>query len=350
MSALNLFSPITIGSVALSNRIVMAPMTRCRADVNHNLTELMVEYYAQRASAGLIITEGTSPSRNGIGYARTPGLYTPEQIAGWKKITEAVHKKGGKIFIQIMHVGRVAHPLNKDADAETVAPSAIAAAGVMYTDQEGLLPNTMPRALDTWEIANVIAEYKRCSLDAIAAGFDGVELHAANGYLPMQFLSSNSNQRTDQYGGSVENRIRFVVETLEAMIDAIGADKVGIRISPAGNFNDMKDANPAETYTVLLKALNPMNLAYVHTIRSPSLDVPQLVRDHYKGLSMINGGFDLAAGNKAIAEGLADLVSFGSLYISNPNLVERFKEGKELTAPNSETFYTADAVGYTDYL
>jgi len=349
MSTINLFSPITIGSVELSNRIVVAPMTRCRADAQHNPTELMVEYYAQRASSGLIITEGTGPSSNGMGYARTPGLYTSQQLSGWKKITEAVHKKGGKIFIQIMHVGRVAHPLNKASDAETVAPSAIAAEGVMFTDQQGLLTNTMPRALETSEIADVVAEYKRCALDAIAAGFDGVELHAANGYLPMQFMSSNSNHRTDRYGGSVENRVRFVLEVLEAMIEAIGADKIGIRISPAGDFNDMKDANPQETYSVLLKSLNSLNLAFVHSIRSRVLDVPQLVRDHYNGVSMINGGYDLASGNKAIADGLGDLVSFGSLYISNPNLVERFKEGKPLNAPNPDTFYTADAVGYTDY-
>lgn len=351
MSKIDLFSPIMIGGQHLSNRMVMAPMTRCRADAAHTPTELMVEYYRQRATAGLIITEGTAPSRHGIGYARTPGLYTAEQREGWRKITEAVHSVGGKIFLQIMHVGRIAHPLNKADDAETVAPSAIAAVGNMYTDQSGFLPNTMPRALRADEIPLVIQEYVRCSTDAISVGFDGVELHAANGYLPMQFLSSNANQRSDQYGGSVQNRIRFVLEALEAMIEAIGADKIGIRISPAGRLNDMRDENPIETYAVLLEALNPLGLAYVHSIRAsdPTIDVPTLVREHYDGISMVNGGFNVASGNDVITTGLADLVSFGSLYISNPDLVSRFRAGDRLIQPNADTFYTADAVGYTDY-
>lgn len=351
MSENNLFTPITLGKVILKNRIAMAPMTRCRADNEHNPTPLMAQYYQQRANAGLIITEGTSPSPDGEGYARTPGIYTAKQQAGWKTITDAVHQAQGKIFLQMMHVGRIAHPLNKDKNAETVAPSAIKAAGQMYTDQEGLLDNTMPRALETNEISTVIHQYQQATKSAIDCGFDGVELHAANGYLPMQFLSSNSNQRKDQYGGPVENRIRFVLETLTAMIAAVGADKIGIRISPGGTFNDMNDANPNESYTTLLKALNPLNLAYVHAIRSPNpaVDAFGLLKEHYQGIKMINGGFNEQTGNAAIESGLADMISYGSLYISNPDLVDRFRKHAPVVKPHAETFYTPDSKGYTDY-
>lgn len=351
MSDIDLFSPITVGKLILKNRIAMAPMTRCRADSEHNPTPLMAQYYQQRSNAGLIISEGTSPSPNGDGYARAPGIYTAKQQDGWKAITEAVHQAQGKIFLQMMHVGRIAHPLNKLQTAETVAPSAIWAAGQMFTDQQGLLDNTTPRALETAEIATVIREYQEATKAAIQCGFDGVELHAANGYLPMQFLSSNSNQRQDQYGGSLENRLRFVLETLDAMIEVAGSDKIGIRISPGGTFNDMHDENPNETYEALLKAINPLKLAYTHVIRSPnpSVDAFALLKEHYHGVKIINGGFNEKTGNEAIESGLADMVSFGSLYISNPDLVDRFKNHAPVVKPHAETFYTADLHGYTDY-
>lgn len=346
-----LFDPIRIDGIELKNRIIMAPMTRSRAESDHTPTELMIEYYRQRAGAGLIITEGTSPSPNGEGYPRTPGIYTPKQFAEWTKITQAVHEAGGKIFLQMMHVGRIAHPLNKPAGSETVAPSAISAEMDMYTDQEGMKKTITPREIKTDEIPHIIEEYRLATQHAFECGFDGVELHAANGYLPCQFLSSNTNQRTDEYGGSAEHRIRFVLELLDAMTSVKGSEKIGIRISPAGNFNAIHDANPIETYATLLKAIDPLKLAYVHSMRAPNpdIDVFKLVRDNYHGLSMINGGFTLDMAQAAIESGLADMVSFGTLYISNPDLVERFKQHADLRKPDLGTFYTPGPKGYTDY-
>jgi len=346
-----MFDPIKIGNVVLKNRIVMAPMTRSRADKSGAPTAMTVEYYQQRATAGLIITEGTYPSANGKGYPRTPGIHSSQQIYAWQQVTEAVHSSGGKIFLQIMHVGRVAHPLNKEPNAQTVGPSAIKANGKMYTDQQGLQDMIMPHALQSSDISAVIGEFKQATANAFTAGFDGVELHAASGYLPMQFLSSNTNIRTDQYGGSVVNRIRFVTEVLEAMASVNGADKVGIRIWPGATFNDIHDQNPIETYTTLLKAITPMKLAYVHVVRSPdkNIDAFRLVRDHYDGLSIINGSLDFEAGESAIASGLADLVSYATLYIGNPDLVERFQKNAPLNLSDQNTYYTPGAKGYIDY-
>lgn len=352
MNAKSLFSPITLGeAISLPNRIVMAPMTRSRSNEKKIPSAMAIEYYQQRSSAGLIITEGTSTSPDGDGYPRIPGIYNSEQIAAWKKITQAVHTNHGKIFLQMMHVGRIAHPLNKFANAETVAPSAIAAQGQMYTDQKGLQAMVMPRALKTEEIPKVIAEYRQAVINAFDSGFDGVELHAASGYLPSQFLSSNTNQRTDRYGGSVANRIRFVIEVLEAMCSVKGSKRVGIRIWPGSSFNDIHDANPVETHVELLKAIQPLNLLYVHSVRSPdkNIDIFKLVRDYYKGTSIVNGGFDLKSGQEAIASGLADLVSYGTLYIANPDLVERFRHSSPLNQADPATFYTPDAKGYVDY-
>ena len=341
-------------ATTLKNRIVMAPMTRCRADVKHVPTDIMIEYYRQRSSAGLILTEGTSPSPNGDGYARVPGIYNAMQIAAWKKITTAVHNNGGKIFLQMMHVGRIGHPLNQLPGAEIVAPSAIQAAVDVYVDfseQAKVIDRVVPRALRTEEIKNVIDEYKQATVNAFESGFDGVELHAANGYLPHQFLSTNTNDRSDHYGGDAKNRIRFVIEVLEAMISVKGADKIGIRISPVTQFNDMHDANPVETYTTLLKALNLLNLSYVHVIRSsdPHIDAFKLVRDHFQGTSIANGGFDFTTGSQAIQSGLADLISYGMAYIANPDLAERFKYHQQLTMPDTSTFYTPGEKGYIDY-
>ncbi|MBS0349563.1 MAG: alkene reductase, partial [Proteobacteria bacterium] len=265
--------------------------------------------------------------------------------------TEAVHQNRGKMFLQIMHVGRIAHPLNKLANAETVAPSAIQAQGQIYTDQQGLQAMVMPRAIKTQEISGIISEYRQAVVNAFASGFDGVELHAASGYLPSQFLSTNTNQRTDRYGGSVANRIRFVVEVLEAMCSVKGSNRVGVRIWPGSSFNDIDDVDSAETHIELLKAIQPLNLLYVHAIRSPNknIDTFKLVRDHHPGFSIVNGGFDLKSGQEAIASGVADLVSYGTLYVANPDLVARFHQGCSLNSADETTFYTPGEQGYLDY-
>jgi N-ethylmaleimide reductase len=347
----SLFDPMELGNISLKNRIVMAPMTRSRADANGVPSEFAIEYYKQRSQAGLIIAEGTSPSINGCGYPRVPGIYHKDQMQRWKQIVQAVHDEGGKIFIQLMHVGRVAHSFNKPSSAETVAPSAVKAAGQMYTDRAGLQEMPTPRALSIEEIPQVIEEYKQATINAFEVGFDGVELHAASGYLPMQFMSTNTNLRKDQYGGSVENRVRFVTETLQAMCSVRGSDKIGIRIWPGSEFNDVHDSHPAETYTELLKKVGPLKLAYVHVIRSPDphLDSFKLVRDNYKGTIIINGGFDCKMGQDAIQNGQADLISYGSLYLANPDLTERFKKNAPLNAPDPKTFYTPGPQGYVDY-
>jgi 2,4-dienoyl-CoA reductase-like NADH-dependent reductase (Old Yellow Enzyme family) len=346
-----LFDPINIGKITLKNRIVMAPMTRSRASSDHIPNDLMVEYYRQRATNGLIITEGTSPHPNGDGYARTPGIYSSEQMSAWKKITAAVHEKDGKIFIQLMHVGRIAHPLNKSPDAQTVAPSAIQANTKMFTDQQGMQDMAIPRALHTEEIPDVIAQYQQATKNAFECGFDGVELHAATGYLPAQFLSSNTNLRTDQYGGSIDNRLRFVIETLTAMSRVNGSDKIGIRIWPGGEMNDIHDANPLETYTALIKALNPLNLAYLHTIKSSlaHIDAFKMSREHYQGYCMLNGGFTYDTAEEAIESGLADMISFGTLALANPDLVERFQKHAQFNQIHPATFYSPGPHGYIDY-
>ncbi len=350
MSQIDLQSPGRIGSLKTPNRVVMAPMTRSRAHEDGVPSELAIEYYVQRASAGLIITEGTAPSAGGLGYARTPAIETPEQVAAWKKITAAVHAKGGAMFCQLMHVGRIGHPANRYTDEPLVAPSAIRADGQMWTDAQGMQPMPAPRALEASEVAGVIEEYAQATRNALAAGFDGVELHSASGYLPMQFLSSNSNQRTDQYGGSATNRIRFVMETLDAMIGAAGsAGKVGMKISPAMSFNDIHDADPAETYTTLVRAVAPLGLAYLHVVRTASPNTFDLLRPLYRGTFLAGGGFTQASGDEAIRSGLADFIVYGALFTSNPDLPGRFAKDAELVAPNPGTFYTAGPEGYTSY-
>lgn len=345
-----LFDSVQLGELDLRNRIVMAPMTRSRAGDGDVPTELHVEYYRQRANAGLIITEGTQPSKHGKGYSRMPGIYTPEQIAGWRAVTDAVHAEGSKIVLQLMHVGRVASHLNKDADAETVAPSAIQAKGKIYTEQ-GMAELDMPRALRTDEIAGVIDEYRQATANALRAGFDGVELHCSSGYLPAQFLSTGTNQRTDQYGGSVNNRIRFVIEVLEAMAGEAGPGRVGFRISPANPFNDLHDDDPTETFSVLLQAATPLNLAYLHLVYVPTLPVDglQIAQENYRGALIINESLTLESAQRYIENGTAAAASFGRLYISNPDLVERFRRGAELVQPDRNTMYTPGPEGYIDY-
>lgn len=343
----SLFEACQLGSITLKNRVVMAPMTRSRADALGVPTDMMVEYYAQRASAGLIIAEGTYPSENGKGYCRTPGITDSSQIAGWKKVTEAVHAKGGKIVLQIMHCGRCSHAENKSANSETVAPSAIPAEGEVFTE-EGMKAFSAPRALRLDEIAGVIEEYRLATENAFSAGFDGVELHGASGYLPAQFLSAGSNQRSDEYGGSLNNRIRFVKEVLEAMASVQGADKVGLRICPGFAFNDVKDPNPQETFEALLNSIAPMKLAYLHVMRGSPLDVQALATNCFKGPFITNGGYNHESATEAV-KGPATAVAFGGAYIANPDLVERFQVSATLAMPNQATLYTPTREGYSDY-
>ena len=345
------FDPVRLGEIDLTNRIVMAPMTRSRAGAGDVPTDLAVAYYRQRASAGLIVTEGTQPSAVGKGYCRTPGIHTEAQIEGWRRVTNAVHAEGGKIVLQLMHCGRISAKLNKDPGVLTVAPSAIRAQGQMYTDAAGMVDFDEPRALETDEVPTVIDEFRQAAVNAIAAGFDGVELHAASGYLPMQFLSTGTNTRTDRYGGPVENRIRFTVEALEAMAGAIGAGRVAIRICPGNPFNDITDGDPAETYGALLRAIDPMGLAYLHLIylKIPEVDSLALAEGNYKGPVVLNESLTLETGREFVRAGRAAAISFGRFFISNPDLVRRFREGAELSRFDRKTLYTPGAEGYTDY-
>ena len=351
MPTVDLLSPGRIDGFDTRNRMFMAPMTRSRALPGGVPSDLAIEYYAQRASAGLIITEGTAPAATGIGYARTPSIDTSEQIAAWKRISDAVHARGGRLFMQFMHVGRIAHSANRYISDPPVAPSVVRAAGQIWTDALGMQDFDTPRALDTSEIPGVIAQYAQGTTNALAAGFDGVELHSASGYLPMQFLSTGSNRRTDGYGGSVHNRIRFVVETLEAMAAAAGgASRVGIKISPAMPFNDIQDDDPVETYTTLVEAIAPMGLAYLHVLRTPPLPtIFQILRPLFSGPFAAGGGFEHESGNAMLESGGADFIVFGKLFTSNPDLPDRFAAGAPLTPFDATTFYTPGAKGYIDF-
>jgi N-ethylmaleimide reductase len=346
-----LFEPVTLGAIEMKNRVVMAPMTRSRAAAGDVPTALHAEYYAQRAGAGLIITEGTQPSPNGKGYARTPGIHSEAQVSGWSTVVDAVRAAGGNIVVQLMHCGRIASRYNKDGSAETIAPSAIQAKGQMYTDAKGMVNFDVPRALETDEIAGVIDEYRQATANAYRAGFAGVELHCTSGYLPAQFLSTGTNQRDDRYGGSVENRIRFVVETLEAMGAVDGINRVGMRICPGNPFNDLSDENPGETFAVLLDAVNKLGLAYLHVIRMPQgpVDNIALAGRRFDGPLILNDSYDFAEANDAIESGVAAAISFARHFIGNPDLVERFASGAELAGFDPKTLYTPGPAGYTDY-
>ncbi|WP_192564696.1 alkene reductase [Pseudomonas gozinkensis] len=344
-----LFSEIQVGRHTLSNRIVMAPMTRSRADDDGVPTDLVATYYGQRASAGLIISEGVFPVALGKGYTRTPGIETAEQVAAWKQVTDAVHARGGRIFMQLMHCGRVSHPSLLANGAQPQAPSAIKAAGQTYT-ANGLQDFVIPHALTIVEIAAVVEGYRQAARRAIEAGFDGVELHAASGYLPEQFLSTGSNQREDEYGGPVENRVRFVLEVLAAMVDEIGGDRVGIKISPEMNFNDIVDANPQETYTHLVEQLRAFNLAYLHVaLFGATFDYHAALRPLFAGRYLIGSGLDKDTAESLISSGKADAVVFGSAFLANPDLPERLRSGAELNAADKNTFYAPGPEGYIDY-
>ncbi|WP_053232116.1 alkene reductase [Sandaracinus amylolyticus] len=345
-----LFTPYRLGSLELANRVVMAPMTRSRA-IGALPNELMRDYYAQRATAGLIITEGIAPSANGLGYARVPGLFSREQVRGWRAVTDGVHARGGRIFAQLMHVGRIAHPHNLPVGARIVAPSAVRASGTMWTDQEGLLPKAEPEAMSADDVREARDQFVHAARNAIEAGFDGVELHGANGYLLEQFLHPHTNRRTDEYGGSVENRARFVAEVGAASAEAIGAEKVGIRLSPFSTFNDLPAHDEVEAqYTAVARSLR--GLAYVHLVESAHegyAATARAIRATYEGPIMINGGYDRARAEAALAEGRAELVSFGRPFVANPDLVARLERGAPLATPDPSTFYTPGEKGYLDY-
>ncbi len=353
-----LLSPIKLGRHNLTNRIVMAPLTRNRASAGNVPTEFNALYYQQRASAGLIITEASQVSPQGLGYPNTPGIYSPEQVAGWRLITGAVHGKGGKIFLQLWHVGRISHPDLQIDGALPVAPSAIAPEGKSAT-YTGMKPYVTPRALELEEIPSIIEQYRLGAKNALEAGFDGVEIHSANGYLLDQFLQDNANHRRDKYGGSIENRSRLLSEVVAAVTKIWGGDRVGVRLSPSGTFNSMGDSNRAATFGYVVKDLNQFNLAYLHLV-APRVEgfgtaegQPELGADFFRPLfnNMIitAGGYSLETGNGAIASGNADLVAFGRLYIANPDLPERFAANAPLNNPDRDTFYGGDAKGYTDY-
>ncbi|MGW0915171.1 alkene reductase [Streptomyces sp. NPDC002784] len=344
-----LWTPATVGALALPHRLVMAPMTRDRSTPEGVPTPLNAEYYAQRASHALIITEGTQPSADGQGYLLTPGIHNDDQIAGWRTVTDAVHAAGGRIVIQLMHVGRISHPDNTPHGRQPVAPSAIRPQGAMFT-ASGPQDMPTPRALSTGEVAATVDDFRRAAAAAMAAGADGVEIHGANGYLVHQFLSANTNQRTDRYGGSMENRIRFAVEVATAVADEIGADRTGLRISPGNPFNDIAETDTAEVYPALARALAPLGLAYLHLLHAGDEALLDTLRATWPTTLILNrAGTDVATRAKDIDNGTADLVSVGALALANPDLVHRLRSDAPLNTPDPATFYGGGAAGYTDY-
>ena len=351
----DLFSPVRLGDIELPNRIVMAPLTRNRAGPGNVPQAVNATYYVQRASAGLIISEATPISPQGVGYPNTPGIYTPAQIDGWKAVVDAVHARGGHMFLQLWHVGRISHPSLQPAQALPVAPSAVKPDGDAFT-YEGLQPFVTPRALEATEIPGIVADYRQAALNAMQAGFDGVEIHAANGYLIDQFLRNGSNRRDDDYGGSIENRCRFLLQVTEAVTAAVGARRTGIRLSPVNPFNSMSDSDPQPLFNAVVEALNRFGLAYLHVVEGaihsdsplPPFDV-QAMRRRFQGLYMANGGYTRERALLAVSSGAADLVSFGELFIANPDLPERLQANATLNAPDPATYYGGGEKGYTDY-
>ncbi len=353
MSNSSLLTPVKLGAIELKNRIIMAPLTRNRAGEGNVPQDLNVEYYKQRATAGLIITEASQVSADGVGYPSTPGIHSSEQIEGWRKVTNAVHKKGGKIFIQLWYCGRISHPCMLPDNQIPVSASAIKPQGEAVT-YEGMQEFVEPHALDTDEIKLIVDQYRVAANNAKAAGFDGVEVHAANGYLIDQFLRDGSNERTDNYGGSVENRSRFLMEVLDAVYKAWQPDHVGVRISPENGFNDISDSDPQNTFNEIAERLSSHGLAYLHVLEGDMLSEGrhvdyQQIKDRFNGNYMANCGYTQAIAEAAISNKNADVIAFGSLYIANPDLVERFATAAELNTPDQSTFYGGDSHGYTDY-
>lgn len=361
------FQPVQVGRYQLPHRIVMAPLTRSRTRQPGNiLTSLNACYYAQRASASLMISEATQVSQQGQGYAWTPGIYTPEHVAGWRIVTNAVHKAGGRIFLQLWHVGRISHPSFQPDGMPPVAPSPIEPSGEAFIENEdgeaALVPFVTPRALQLEEMPYVVQQFVQGAKNALASGADGIELHAANGYLLNQFLDTRTNRRTDEYGGSVENRARLLLQVVEAVSEVSGPDRVGVRLSPLGTFNDIGDDDPKATFRYVVEQLNEYHLAYVHIVRpripeaeGGAWDDPEaqammrLIRDGYKGTLIVAGGFDLEEAEEWIENGRADLIAFGRKFLANPDLPERFRLGVDLNADDSTTYYGGGAKGYTDY-
>lgn len=351
-----LFDSLGQGSRNLKNKIVMAPMTRSRA-IGGVPNEIMAKYYAQRASAGLIITEATSSSPNGMGYPRIPGIYSDEQVEGWKLVTNAVHDQGGTIFLQVFHTGRVSHPLNMPEGARVLAPSAITSPDDMWTDQEQMQPQPVPEAMSSDDIKTAIEEYRIAAKNAIAAGFDGFEVHAANGYLINQFINKQSNHREDEYGGNIENRSRFLLEIVDAVVSEIGADRTGVRISPYGVFNTMDQYEGLmEDYEYIVEQLSAKGITYLHHVRAKFMGAPDVPSDvdarikaKFKGTFIINGGYEKDSAVAALESGEADLVAIGKPFIANPDLVERYKTDAPIAEFNADLFYSPGEQGYTDY-
>ncbi|MBV8624223.1 MAG: alkene reductase [Herbaspirillum sp.] len=354
--ASDLFKPVQLGAIQLQNRIVMAPLTRSRAQAGDVPSELTAEYYAQRASAGLIIAEATQISPQGKGYAFTPGIYDQAQVAAWKKVTDAVHAKGGHIFLQLWHVGRISHPDLQPGHALPVAPSAVKPEGNAFTET-GFQPFVTPRALELDELPGIVAQYKTAAQLAIQAGFDGVEIHAANGYLLDQFLRDKTNLRTDAYGGSIENRTRLLLEVVEAVTSVVPSERVGIRLSPISPANDIADSNPQALFSYVVQQLNRYKLVYLHVVEGATggprqvengFDL-QVLRDLFQGVYIVNNGYDLKLAQQARERNLADLVAFGRPWIANPDLVARLQHGAALASFNPDTLYGGGAAGYIDY-
>ncbi|MFT6055250.1 MAG: N-ethylmaleimide reductase [Roseivirga sp.] len=357
MSEYKLFSEFKLGDITLKNRVVMAPMTRSRAEEENKANSLIAEYYEQRAEAGLIITEGTSPSPNGLGYPRIPGLFNQAQVEGWKLVTDRIHKAGSKTFIQLMHTGAVSQAGNLTKDAKVISPSGKLVSGQMYVDGKGMLDHTVPSAMTKEEIKETIQEFINSAKLAIEAGFDGVEIHGANGYLVEQFINPKANERTDEYGGSNENRCRFATEIAQGMSDAIGKEKVGIRVSPYGIFNDMAEFEGVDAqFEYLAKELNQIGIAYIHVVDHSHLGAPEvpqkvkdIIRDNFKGVYILSGGYTKERAEKDLQANKGELVAFGVPFIANPDLVTRMKKDLALSNPDQSTFYTPGAKGYSDY-
>lgn len=354
MTTAALFTPVNLGGIALKNRIVMAPLTRSRADGEGVPSSYAAQYYSERGEgAGLVITEATQVSFKAQGYCRTPGAHTGEQMAAWARIVDSVHERGGKIALQMWHCGRITAAANRIAGTEAVGPSAVQAAGQMYTDAAGMQPHDAPRALEAVEIAGIAEDFAATAERAIGVGFDGVEVHSANGYLLHQFLSTNANVRTDEYGGSIENRMRMPLQVVKAVADRIGAEKTGVRVSPGHAFNDIAEADMAELYPKYIKALDGFGLAYLHVMRATAnkveTDVVAMARASFKGRIIACGGYTGETGAALVGAGGADAVAFGQAFIANPDLAVRLRVGAALNAPDQATFYTPGSKGYVDY-
>lgn len=353
----NLFESVQLGSLVLANRVFMAPLTRNRADADGVPGELTATYYAQRASAGLIVTEATQISPMGKGYFNTPGIHSPEQVRAWSRIVEAVHKSGGRIFLQLWHVGRISHTSLLPNNAQPVAPSAIRAKSQTLL-ATGLSQVSEPVDLTASGIKETLDDYRRAADNAKEAGFDGVEIHAANGYLIDQFLKTGSNQRSDEYGGVASNRVRFLTDAVERVLEVWDSKQVGVRISPTGGFNDMHDDNPLETFSVAVERLNSYGLGYLHVVETAQnskgsietdLAMSAHLRTLWKGLYIVNGGYDGPSGEEALRTGHADAVAYGRAFLANPDLPRRLQQGSALNEPDPTTFYGGGAVGYTNY-